>query len=245
MDDRLVYLVAALNAIHGDGYDFSCLEESDFQLLEPLYAKTEVENLLASLPPAVAAPVVGVAYQHEVFWTAIQQVVFEPGATVSGGGATTSNGGCEQLFQGTCDFFLFKSPTCDPLAQRTVWSNHIFIYSKRQRVMVSLMLYGEGNLYRGDDGVYVHHHNAGGAVGHPTADFHDARGASGRLPRSESEEYYYDGETMHYLRSSPGGLVGGGDENSQSTAAGTADNEEWEVASGGETQKNRDFYGYS
>jgi hypothetical protein len=208
-DDRLVYLVAALNAIHGDGYDFSVLSESDFDLMDPQTLRNEVDQMLSSLPPPCCS-VTGVSSGHETFWQSIADVIW--------GSASVT---VEQLFS-QCDFFLFRCPTCDPIAQRTIWSSHVFAYCKKQRMMISLLCYGEGNLYRGDDGLLF-------------------AGAAGTVDEVGGGEFYFDGETTHYLS---GGVEM--DENSQSQTQQTADmeqQEEYEVDRRSE-MKNRDFYGY-
>ncbi|EPY22913.1 hypothetical protein STCU_01115 [Strigomonas culicis] len=125
IDERLVYLVAALNCLYcDDGYDFSVLTESDFVALQEAHVKNEVQLYLQSLPD-----VCGPAVQH--FWPAIEEQVLD--------GA-----------QG-CEYYQFSSPS-DPMAGNSVFSHHFFLYNKRKKVLVSLLIYAEGNMYRGDDG---------------------------------------------------------------------------------------------
>jgi hypothetical protein len=216
VDDRLIFLVAALNAIFGDGYDFSCLEESDFDLLDPLYIKAELENVLASIPAESAATsVIGPPFQHDAFWAAIADVAFGDRSAAS------------LLFDGSCDYFLFKCPSCDPMQERAVWSNHILMYCRKQRILVSILAYGEGNMYRGDDGVtYVRSSAAAAGFVSPSS-------------RVVGGEFYFDGDTTHYLR--PSSTVGSaiGDDYSQTTSV-TDHEEDADVS----MNKNRDFYGF-
>lgn len=130
VDERLVYLVAALNNIYEqEDYDFTVLTEQDFIYETEEAVRNEVNRTLTSLPeicgPAVAT-----------FWSAV----------------------CEQVLDASqgCEFFRFHSRNCDPLADRTVFSTHYFLYNKRRKVVVSLRLFGTGNQYRGDDGCTPH-----------------------------------------------------------------------------------------
>ncbi|CUG89901.1 RNA polymerase III regulator protein (Maf1), putative [Bodo saltans] len=221
VDDRLIFLVAALNAIFGDGYDFSCLEESDFDLLDPLYVKAELENVLASVPAdSAASSVIGLPFQHETFWAAIADVAFGDRSLVPA------------LFDSSvCDYFLFKCPSCDPMQERSVWSNHVLMYCKKQRILVSILAYGEGNMYRGDDGVtYV---RSSGTV---------AGGLVSPSSRVVGGEFYFDGDTTHYLRPSSAGGSAVGDDYSQATSV--TDHEDNDGGGDVSMNKNRDFYGF-
>ena len=143
VDERLVYLIACLNAVHGDGYDFSFCTEQDFLLLDPRDVVKEINELLVSLPKEscgrVVAPTASSVEECQMyFWEAL----------------TGPLGGVGALVAQDIDVFRFACPDGDPIAARqtVVWSSHYFMYSRRQRVIVSLLCYGEGNLYRGDDG---------------------------------------------------------------------------------------------
>ena len=142
VDNRLVLLVGTLNAIHGAlDFDFTCLETSDFLMLAPLEFFEKVNEFLSSLPREVLANTVG-SINGEHFWGAIAALVGGDNMLVD-------------LRTGTsdCEFFQFACPQCDPVAQSKVWSNHFFIYNKRHHVVISLLMFGEGNMYRGDSGV--------------------------------------------------------------------------------------------
>lgn len=126
IDDRLVYLVAALNSLYGeDGYDFSVLKETDFISHTEATVRGEMALVLQAVPescgPAVAQ-----------FWAAIENEVLNE-----------AHG---------CEYYEFRCPECDPLRERTLFSTHYFLYNRRRKVLVSLLSYGEGNMYRGDDG---------------------------------------------------------------------------------------------
>lgn len=140
VDDRFVYLIAALNAIHGEGdYDFSVLDPQDFALLDGATVVAEVNRVLAALPDA-CSPAIGP--NAEIFWSAIAQQVAPSGPAGSSSSWTRDQ-----------DFFQFTNHACDPLYEHSVWSSHYFVYSKKQRLLISLAMFGEGNMYRGDDGV--------------------------------------------------------------------------------------------
>ncbi|CCD17513.1 unnamed protein product [Trypanosoma congolense IL3000] len=132
IDDRLVFLVAALNSIYGeDGYDFSVLTEKDFVTCDEAHVRAEVNTTLRSLPPSCSPAV-------EQFW-----------ARVSEQTSDASQG---------CEYFRFSSPSCDPMASRALFSQHYFLYNKRTRLLVSLLVFAEGNLYRSDDGCAPDNH---------------------------------------------------------------------------------------
>ncbi|EPY26632.1 hypothetical protein AGDE_03689 [Angomonas deanei] len=125
VNERLIYFAAALNSIYSeDGYDFSVLTENDFVCLNEEQVKGEVQIYLQSLPD-----VCGPAVQH--FWEAIFELVLDAA-------------------QG-CEYYEFRSQS-DPRAENSLFSHHYFLYNKRQKAVVSLVVFGEGNMYRGDDG---------------------------------------------------------------------------------------------
>ncbi|CCD20383.1 putative Maf1 regulator [Trypanosoma vivax] len=127
IDDRLVFLVAALNSIYGkDGYDFSVLREADFERCDEEAMRAEVNVTLQSMPHSCTPAV-------ENFWTLV----------------------CEQASDESqgCEYFRFACPSCDPMASRSLFSQHYFLYNKRSRLLVSLQVFAEGNSYRGDDGL--------------------------------------------------------------------------------------------
>lgn len=127
IDDRLVFLVAALNSLYGeDGYDFSILTERDFTQHSEATVRAEVQLALQALPEQCGPAV-------RRFWAAIEEVVL-----------TEAQG---------CEYFEFVSPTCNPLADTTVFTHHYFLYNRKKKVLVALIEFGEGNLYRGDDGL--------------------------------------------------------------------------------------------
>lgn len=126
IDERLVFLVAALNGIYGDeGYDFSVLREEDFVLCDEAHVRAEVDTTLQAAPDSCRPAV-------EKFWALV----------------------CEQVADASqgCEYFRFACPSCDPMASRALFSQHYFLYNKRTRMLVSLLLFAEGNAYRGDDG---------------------------------------------------------------------------------------------
>ncbi|GET91288.1 hypothetical protein, conserved [Leishmania tarentolae] len=127
IDDRLVYFVAALNTVYeSDGYDFSVLRENDFvRYTEPQF-RTEVSNTLQSLPEQCRPAV-------QRFWSTVEEVV------------DNAESGCE--------YYEFRCPSCDPLADSTVYARHYLLYNRRKKVLVLLVEYGESNPYRGDDGL--------------------------------------------------------------------------------------------
>ncbi|KAG5471834.1 hypothetical protein LSCM4_03392 [Leishmania orientalis] len=127
IDDRLVYFVAALNTLYeSDGYDFSVLREIDFvRYTEPQF-RTEVSNTLQSLPEQCRPAV-------QRFWPTIEEVV--------------------ENAESGCEYYEFRCPSCDPLADTTVYARHYFVYHRRKKVLVLLVEYGESNPYRGDDGL--------------------------------------------------------------------------------------------
>lgn len=126
IDQRLVFLVAALNSMYAeDGYDFSVLTERDFVVHDPATVRCEIDLTLQSLPESCAPAV------HR-FWPAIHEQVLD---------AT----------QG-CEVYEFCCPSCDPRGQTSIFSHHYFFYHRPRKVLVTLLLYGEGNRYRGDDG---------------------------------------------------------------------------------------------
>ncbi|CAG9579466.1 conserved hypothetical protein [Leishmania major strain Friedlin] len=127
IDDRLVYFVAALNTVYeSDGYDFSVLRENDFvRYTEPQF-RTEVSSTLQSLPEQCRPAV-------QRFWPTIEEVV--------------------ENAESGCEYYEFRCPSCNPLADTTVYARHYFVYNRRKKVLVLLVEYGESNPYRGDDGL--------------------------------------------------------------------------------------------
>ncbi|EAN92753.1 hypothetical protein, conserved [Trypanosoma cruzi] len=102
IDDRLVYLVAALNSIYGeDGYDFSVLTEEDFVVCNEAQVRAEVDVTLHSMSDSCRPAV-------EQFWTLVSEQVMDasPG----------------------CEYFRFMCPTCDPMVSRSLFSQHYFLY---------------------------------------------------------------------------------------------------------------------
>ncbi|KAK7197545.1 Maf1 regulator [Novymonas esmeraldas] len=127
IDDRLIFFVTALNTVYeSDGYDFSVLRESDFVRYTEEDFRTEVVNTLQSLPETCHPAV-------QRFWPTVEQVVDNAG--------------------GGCEYYEFRCPSCDPLADHTVYARHYLLYNRRRKVLVLVVEYGESNLYRGDDGV--------------------------------------------------------------------------------------------
>lgn len=131
IDERLVFMVAALNSMYEkDGYDFSVLTERDFLEHTPDALRDEVNLVLRQLPEETCGPAV------RQFWPAIDEQV----------GSTAGDG---------CEVFEFNCPACDPRAEVSLFSKQYFLYSKPGKILVSLLVYGEGNQYRGDD-YYTH-----------------------------------------------------------------------------------------
>ncbi|KPI85708.1 hypothetical protein ABL78_5240 [Leptomonas seymouri] len=127
LDERLVYFVTALNTVYeSDGYDFSVLKESDFVCYTEPQLKMEVQNTLDSLPEQCRPAV-------QRFWPTVEEVV------------ENAVGGCE--------YYEFRCPSCDPLADSTVYARHYILYNRKKKVLVLLVEYGESNPYRGDDGL--------------------------------------------------------------------------------------------
>lgn len=128
IDDRLVYMVAALNGMYEkDGYDFSVLTERDFLSYTPAQLREEVDTVLRQLPEACAPAVAQ-------FWTAVGEQVSS---------------------EGDCEAFEFSSPACDPRAETSIFSRHLFLYSRSRKILITIVMYGDGNRYCGDDGVAV------------------------------------------------------------------------------------------
>lgn len=126
IDERLVFMVAALNSMYdSDGYDFSVLTERDFLSHTTQFLRDEVDLALNQLPEETCGPAV------RQFWPAIYEQVGDAG-------------------QG-CEVFEFNCPACDPRAETSVFSKQYFLYNKPRKILVSLLVYGEGNRYRGDD----------------------------------------------------------------------------------------------
>lgn len=148
VDERLVLLISALNAIHGQcDYDFSVLSEGDFNICDP----QEVFNAINANLEAVAGQPFG---DGSDFWKTIADALMQDGVGAGAANSGTGSGGSstfDVLTNGSCEYFQFCSPECDPLTQSTIWSAHYFILCKRQRLILSIMAYGEGNTYRGDD----------------------------------------------------------------------------------------------
>ena len=251
VDDRFVYLIAAMNAIHGEAdYDFSVLDQADFVLLDGPIVVEEVNRVLAALPE-VCAPAIGL--HGEFFWSSVAaQVAPQPT-----GNSSTPH------WMSECDFFQFSNHECDPLYERSVWSSHFFIYSKRQRMMVSVMCYGEGNMYRGDDGYVPAGSTAGGrtaALGRGVSSSSRRRGCGGNTEGDEDGEYYHDDEHGRTTIFYPSGSAAlNPDERSNATQPTTDDERRGDGCfddddpfgdddggAGGQhhEQKNRDFYGF-
>ena len=125
-DDRLVFLVSALNSVYGSDYDFAVLTESDFTMCHPGDIDSELQQLLCQAPPGVTPAAI---------WQAVTQAL-----------GSTSVAALDE-----CEYFRLDCPTANPLSDKAVWSSHYFVYSKRQKLIISLQMYGESNLYRGDD----------------------------------------------------------------------------------------------
>eukprot|EP00758_Cryptobia_borreli_P004894 Tbor_TRINITY_DN4641_c0_g1::TRINITY_DN4641_c0_g1_i1::g.14997::m.14997 len=131
---RMVFLCGALNAIHGStDYDFSCLAPSDFLLVNPAEFIQLINDKLGSLPKETHE---AVGNNGELFWRAITSFVGSESALYNSATQTTE-----------CEIFKFVCHNCDPVAQAKLWSDHYLIYNKKHRVIVSVLLYGEGNLY--------------------------------------------------------------------------------------------------
>lgn len=127
LDERLVYFVTALNTVYeSDGYDFSVLKENDFVCYTEPQFRLEVQSTLDSLPEQCRPAV-------QRFWPTVEEVV------------ENAAGGCE--------YFEFRCPSCDPLADSTVYARHYILYNRKKKVLVLLVEYGESNPYRGDDGL--------------------------------------------------------------------------------------------
>ncbi|AAZ13488.1 hypothetical protein, conserved [Trypanosoma brucei brucei TREU927] len=169
IDDRLVFLVAALNSIYGeDGYDFSVLTEEDFVPCDEAHVRAEVNNTLRSFPSS-CGPAVG------QFWVRVTEH------------ASDASQGCE--------YFRFASPSCDPMASRALFSQHYFLYNKRTRLLVSLLIFAEGNLYRGDDGTMIEN-----SLYYETDDNsnHQRPWLSSPDGASEDDEQVLVGKNVHY-----------------------------------------------
>lgn len=127
LDERLVYFVTALNTVYeSDGYDFSVLTEQDFVRYTEGQLRSEVQNTLDSLPEQCRPAV-------QRFWSTVEEVV--------------------ERTEGGCEYYEFRSPSCDPLADSTVYARHYILYNRKRKVLVLLVEYGETNPYRGDDGL--------------------------------------------------------------------------------------------
>ncbi|ESS63585.1 hypothetical protein TcG_04476 [Trypanosoma cruzi] len=173
IDDRLVYLVAALNSIYGeDGYDFSVLTEEDFVVCNEAQVRAEVDVTLHSMSDSCRPAV-------EQFWTLVSEQVMD-----------ASQG---------CEYFRFMCPTCDPMVSRSLFSQHYFLYNRRSRLLVSLLIFAEGNAYRGDDGVIV---GNGFYVERDDADTDEgnnsSRGAWQSSPEPLSSDDGVGGKNLHY-----------------------------------------------
>lgn len=127
LDERLIYFVTALNTVYeSDGYDFSVLTENDFVHYTEAQLRAEVQNTLDSLPEQCHPAV-------QRFWPTVEDVV--------------------ENAQGGCEYYEFRCPSCDPLADSTVYARHYILYNRKKKVLVLLVEYGESNPYRGDDGL--------------------------------------------------------------------------------------------
>lgn len=127
VDERLVYFVTALNTVYeSDGYDFSVLTEGDFVCYSEAQLRAEVQSTLDSLPEQCSPAV-------QRFWPTVEEVV--------------------ENAMGGCEYYEFRCPSCDPLADTTVYARHYILYNRKKKVLVLLVEYGESNPYRGDDGL--------------------------------------------------------------------------------------------
>lgn len=117
VDERLIYSVAVLNNIYRtEGYDFNILTEADFASHSEEAMKVEVDLCLQHLPTSCSPAV-------DDFWQSVREV------------AGTSEEGCE--------YFEFACPSCDPLAEDSLYSHTYFLFNKRRKVIVSLILYAK------------------------------------------------------------------------------------------------------
>eukprot|EP00796_Vickermania_ingenoplastis_P001691 gene1691-1053_t len=116
VDERLVFCVAALNNLYQDeGYDFAVLSDADFISHSEAAVVGEIDFRLQQLPPSCSSAA------HDL-WPAVKEVV-----------GTAADG---------CEFFEFRCPSCDPLAE-AVDPHTYFLYNKRKKVLVSLLMYAE------------------------------------------------------------------------------------------------------
>lgn len=114
VDERLVYSVAVLNNIYRtDGYNFNVLTEADFVSHSEEDMKNEIDLCLQHLPLACLPAI-------EDFWPSVKEVA-----------GTTEDG---------CEYFEFACPSCDPLAEDSLYSHTFFLFNKRKRIIVSLIL---------------------------------------------------------------------------------------------------------
>lgn len=114
VDERLIYCVAALNNIYrAEGYDFNVLTGADFVSHSAENVKGEVNLCLQHLPVSCSPAI-------SDFWPSVKDV------------AGSSEEGCE--------FFEFSCPSCDPLAEDSLYSHTYFLFNKRKKIIVSLIL---------------------------------------------------------------------------------------------------------
>lgn len=115
VDERLVFCVTALNGMYSDeGYDFTVLSYSDFVSHEESTVVQELNHRLQRF--SMQCP----AIQFQ-FWPAIKEVV---GDAADG-----------------CEYIEFCCPSCDPLNGSSLFSHTYFLYNKKRKLLVSLVLY--------------------------------------------------------------------------------------------------------
>lgn len=217
-NDRFVFLVSCLNTLYGDEYDFTVLTPNNFQHVDPYAAMAEIDSLVNAMPQEL----LGANPRHN-FWTVISEQVV-PGANPMSMVQPTNGFGSIPTPSPTiateCEFYQFNCPECDPTAQSKLWSLHYLIYCKRMKMMLSLLSYGEGNAYRGDDG-YTY-----GVINSP-----NTKGPS------DSPMYYCERDDAGGFPSAPPGFHRPASEDRIIT-----EEEEEEASTYG--HKNRDFYGF-
>jgi hypothetical protein len=168
LDERLVFFVTALNTVYeNDGYDFSVLKESDFVCYTEAQLRMEVQSTLDSLPEQCRPAVLR-------FWPTIEEVV------------ENAAGGCE--------YYEFRCPSCDPLADSTVYARHFILYNRKKKVLVLLVEFGESNPYRGDDGLP----QAAGGAGMAGRELESPTYASTPDPGYEEEAQYAGGKNKNF-----------------------------------------------
>lgn len=168
LDERLVYFVTALNTVYeSDGYDFSVLKEDDFLCYTEAQLRTEVQKTLDSLPEQCRPAV-------QRFWPTVEEVV--------------------ENAMGGCEYYEFRCPSCDPLAESTVYARHYILYNRKKKVLALLVEYGESNPYRGDDGLS----QAAGGAGLSGWEIESPTYASTPDPGYEDEAEYAGGKNKDF-----------------------------------------------